>query len=329
MAEAAITDPDGWRSPSTDPSDETFGDVVERTSLDECGSYDAVLLGEPYDGAVIGRRGAREGPAAIRDALAGVKSHHIEAGPVGSIGDLGDVRWPTNSVSVDDRDDVDAVQSLTESVTATVHDADTLPVFLGGDNSLTVANVSPLLESGSVGVINFDAHLDVREPIDGPTSGTPYRQLIDSGLDAYAVVGARHFETSSTYVEWLQAEGGAIVTAESVGTDRHAALDRAKRALSGVDHLYVSVDVDVLDAPAAPGVSAPTPGGLSAPDLFACVREVCASTRLAGFEIVECAPSHDEGDRTARAAARTVAHALAGYGAGDAVGSDDGGIRRA
>jgi len=42
------------------------------------------------------------------------------------------------------------------------------------------------------------------------------------------------------------------------------------------------------------------------------VRELATDDRLAGFEVVECAPPLDEGDRTVRAAARTVAHALSG-----------------
>ncbi|WP_247731597.1 formimidoylglutamase [Halovivax limisalsi] len=320
MAEATMTDPRTWASPSDDPYDKTFGDVIEPATVDAADELDAVLLGEPYDGAVIGRRGAREGPGAIREALAGVKTHHVEAGAVGSVGDLGDAAWPADAVALDDRGDVADVQQLAETLTADVHATEALPIFLGGDNSLTVPNVTPLLDRGSVGVLNFDAHLDVREPVDGPSSGTPYRQLVARGLDAYAVVGARHFETSTAYVEWLQAEGGAVVTAEAVDEDRDAALDRALRTVSGVDHLYVSVDLDVLDAPSAPGVSAPTPGGLTTRELFACVRRACDDDRLAGVEVVECAPGLGDGDRTPRAAARTVAHALAGYGAGGETG---------
>ena len=348
MSEATISPASPWRSPSSDPNDETFGDVVESVSLDDvdgidvtgasadrvdADGFDALILGEPYDGAVIGRRGAREGPAAIREALAGIKTHHLEAGSVGSIGDLGDLAWPTDRVSLDDRADVAAVQSLAESVTAAVHDLDAIPVFLGGDNSLTVPNVSPLLETGSVGVLNFDAHLDVREPTDGPTSGTPYRQLLEDGLDAYAVVGGRHFETSRSYVAWLEERGGIVVTPAEVADRAKATLERLWRRFSGVEHLYVSVDVDVLDAATAPGVSAPTPGGLTARELFGLVRTACGDPRLAGVEVVECAPGLETGDRTARVAARTVAHALAGYGAGAATrgggsGSRHGGGRR-
>ena len=335
MSEATITSASPWQSPSSDPNDETLGAVVEPVSLKSADTtdLDVVLLGEPYDGAVIGRRGARDGPAAIREALAAIKTHHLEAGSVGSIGDLGDLAWPTDRVSLDDRGDVAEVQALAETVTTLVHERDALPVFLGGDNSLTVPNVSPLLETGSVGVLNFDAHLDVREPVDGPTSGTPYRQLLDDGLDAYAVIGARHFETSRSYVEWVEEAGGVVVTPEAVAEQPKSTLERVWRRFSGVDRLYVSVDVDVLDAPTAPGVSAPTPGGLTARELFGLVRTACGDPRLAGIEVVECAPDLEAGDRTARVAARTVAHALAGYGAGEATrgvrsGSRYGGGRR-
>src|SRR6056297_3834457 len=240
-----LTPSDEWTGPSSDPNDEQFGDVVERTSLAEADDYDAVFVGEPYDGAVIGRRGAREGPGALRDALAATKTHHFDAGPVGNVADLGDVDVPAD-------EDVAGVQDAVQSVTADVHDSDAVPVFLGGDNSLTVPNAAPLLDRGSLGVVSFDAHLDCREVRDGPTSGTPYRQLFEAGLDALAVVGARHFETSTEYADYLDDLGGEVVTAETVGADPGGALDAALAAMGNVDQVYVSVDVDVLDA-AYPG----------------------------------------------------------------------------
>jgi len=299
-----------WAPTSTDPNDEQFGDVVDTTDVDNADGYDAVLVGEPYDGAVIGREGAREGPAAVRASLAGVKTHHFEAGPVGGVADLGDVVIPDG--------DVAGAQSTVREAAASVHETDALPVFLGGDNSLSYANVAPLLGgdgggSERVGVVSFDAHLDCRAVgDDGPTSGTPYRQLFDAGLESLAVVGARHFETSTPYAEFLRERGGHVVTGEEVAVDPTGALDVARSALDGVDHVYVSVDVDVLDA-AYPGASAPTPGGLQPRELFRLVRALADSDdRIRGFEVVETAPPLDTADRTVDAAARTVAHFLAG-----------------
>ena len=304
-----------WESPSEDPNDETFGDVVEGVDLahqDPAGpGHEVVLVGEPFDAAVVGRPGAARGPEAIREALRGVKTRGFESGPVGrarSIGDLGDLAVD----SLDPR----AIQRSVAEVTADLHAGDALPVFLGGDNSLTFPNVEPLLDRGSVGVVNLDAHLDVREVRESPTSGTPYRQLFEAGLDAYVCLGVRHHETSTAYVDYLRERGGEVVTSEAVGRDLEGAVRRARDAVADVDHLYLSVDCDVLDAAAAPGVSAPTPGGLTTRELFRVVRRLASDDRIAGFEVVECAPPLDESDRTAGAAARAVAHFLAGAGGG-------------
>ncbi|MFC7045313.1 formimidoylglutamase [Halobacteriaceae archaeon GCM10025711] len=304
-----LTQTFAWAGTSSDPNDEQFGDVVAAADLDHADEYDAVLVGEPYDGAVIGRPGAREGPAAIRRALAGTKTHHFDAGPVAGIADLGDVVFPHGKGVAD-------VQAAVREVTAAVHDADALPVFLGGDNSLTVPNAAPLLDAGSVGAVSFDAHFDCREVRGQPTSGTPYRQLHDAGLDAFAVVGARHFETSTAYHDYVREQDGTVVTAEEVGDDPVSAIDTALDAMDGVDAVYVSLDLDVLDAPAAPGVSAPTPGGITTRELFRTLRLAASDDRVAGFEVVECAPPLDRDGRTATAGARAVAHFLAGYGGG-------------
>ena len=300
----SLREPPAWDGPSSDPNDEQFGDIVEPTTLDGRDEFDALLVGEPYDGAVIGRRGAREGPTALREALAETKTHHFASGPVESVGDLGDVEIPES--------DVDSVQEVVREVTREIHSADALPVFLGGDNSLTYPNATPLL-ADSLGVISFDAHLDCRDVREEPTSGTPYRQLHEAGLDAFAVIGARHFETSTAYAEYVHGQGGEIVTSEAVGDSTSNALDRALDTMAEVETIYVSLDLDVLDAAAAPGVSAPTPGGISTRELLSMCRAVATDDRVAGFEVVECAPPLDSTKRTAAAGARAIAHFLSGY----------------
>ncbi|MCU4743107.1 formimidoylglutamase [Natronoglomus mannanivorans] len=327
---------DGWRGPSGDPNDRQFGDVIEPIDPEAADETDAVLVGEPYDGAVIGRRGARYAPTAIRRSLAGVKTAHLRRGDPSDqsgvrIGDLGDIRAlegdgldsdGVDGVSGDDDGDNDhsgqdvaSVQKHVKRIARRVHDLETLPVFIGGDNSLTYGNVAPLLESGDdrVGVVNLDAHLDCREVRESPTSGTPYRQLLSDGLDTYVAVGARHFETSSAYVDYVEDRGGTIVPADAFGAGLEAVVDAVRSAVADVDTLYVSVDCDVLDAAAAPGVSAPTPGGLTTRELFGFVGSIAADGRLAGLEVVECSPPRDEGNRTVDAAARTIAYALWGY----------------
>ncbi|PSQ15114.1 formimidoylglutamase [Halobacteriales archaeon QS_8_69_26] len=326
-----MTDGPGFAHPfrwedSADPNDETFGDVVTRGSVGDVDG-EAVLVGEPYDGAVIGRRGARKGPAALRAALARTKTHHFDAGPVDAPVDLGDVDIRGRRDGDYDRS-VGRVQESVRAAAGEVHRTGGFPVFLGGDNSLSYANVAPLLEGEAgggpgddptTGVVNFDAHLDCRALHDGPSSGTPYRQLLEAGLDELAVVGARHFETSTAYHDYFREQGGEVVTAEEC-TDPVEAVDRALESLGDVDVLYASVDLDVVAAAAAPGVSAPTPGGVPPRELFVMLRVLAADDRLAGFEVVECAPRFDAGDRTSRVGARAVAHVLAARGVDGASG---------
>ncbi|MFC7057757.1 formimidoylglutamase [Halovenus salina] len=307
MSNPPLRFPEEWTGTTSDPNDEQFGHLVEPTAIEGASDYRAVLVGEPYDGAVIGTPGAREAPAAICDSLAGVKTHHFDAGPVDSVGDLGTIDFPVGA-------SVTETQDTVRNAAGRVHDQETTPIFLGGDNSLTYPNVAPLLDrEGTVGVVSLDAHLDCRTVQGEPSSGSPYRQLWEAGLDEMAVLGARHFETSTAYAEYLQDQGGEVVTAEEVGDDPVEAADRALAAVEA-DHLYLSVDMDVLDATAAPGVSAPTPGGITTRELFRLVRLLASDDRLAGFEVVETAPPLCPDGRTADAAARTVAHALSVLG---------------
>ncbi|WP_135363977.1 formimidoylglutamase [Halosimplex halophilum] len=339
-----LTSPPEWVGPSADPNDEQFGDVVKPTTLDDLDEYGAVFVGEPYDGAVIGRRGAVEGPAAIRESLAAAKTHHVDQGPISvagdpadedgenvpnerihgptgpgvGLGDLGDVAaLRTDDGTDSDEPSVATVQERVRAATEHLYGRGVVPVFLGGDNSLTYPNAAPLLERGSLGAISFDAHLDCRQIRDGtgPTSGTPYRQLFADGLDELAVVGARNFETSTAYHDYLHEQGGRVFTPADVASDPIDAMDDAIASLGDVDAIYVSVDVDVLDAAAAPGVSAPTPGGLTTRELYRLLEHVATHGRVAGFEVVECAPPLDRGRRTVDAAARAVAHFLASLAA--------------
>lgn len=311
-----FSQPFEWRGTSSDPNDEQFGHVVESTTFDDADGFDVLLLGEPFDRAVVGRPGAEKGPAALRAALTRSKTHHFATGPVGTdfrIGDLGDLTGLGRLHQETADTPVSRVHRHLRETTQELHEHDALPVFFGGDNSLTVPNVAPLVEQGSVGVVTLDAHLDVREVREDATSGTPYRQLFEAGLDGYACLGARHFETATVYGDYVDERGGEVVTAEAVGEDPLAAADHALDTLGPVEQVYVSLDLDVLDAAAAPGVSAPTPGGLTTRELFVVLRRLAGDPRLSGFEVVECAPPLDRDGLTATAGARAVAHFLAGY----------------
>ena len=90
----SLDEPLAWDGPSGDSNDEQLGEVVEPTTLDRASEFNTVILGELYDSAIIGRRGAHEGPEALHKELAGVKTDRFDAGSIESVSDCGDVQIP-------------------------------------------------------------------------------------------------------------------------------------------------------------------------------------------------------------------------------------------
>lgn len=267
-----------------DPQD----DFVGNRFVDDAVDADVVLFGLPYDGAVIGRKGAREGPRAIREQLKKLKSEKPARWR-----DLGDARMPDDPVA--------AGEVAREAMKAALATR-AFPVALGGDHSLTYGLVRGVVDAlGEVSVLNLDAHLDVRVATP-PNSGTSFRRLVeDKVVDPrrIAEVGIRPFANSPKYLAWAKEVGIRVVEADNVESG-------FADALAGLpDPLYVSLDIDVLDETAAPGVSAPTPGGLTTTQLFAMLRALHAR-RVVAMDVVETAPPLDVDDRTARAAAYAI-----------------------
>ena len=194
-------------------------------------------------------------------------------------------------------------------------------ISIGGDHSLTFPCAHTYLEEfrEHLAVINLDAHLDVRTVRTGEpfNSGSSFGRLMDHGLKTYVVVGARDFQNSPHYVKRVEGSGGRIVTANQVfskGVDA-VCRDVLESLPKKVEGIYLSIDMDVADASVAPGVSAPTPGGLFAHQLLEMVTILSADPRVISADIMELAPRLEEpnNDRTARLAAMCLAHMLANF----------------
>jgi len=82
--------------------------------------------------------------------------------------------------------------------------------------------------------------------------------------------------------------------------------------IAPAEHLFLSVDVDVLDPAFAPGTGTPEPGGMSTRELLRAIRRLTVARGMAGMEVVEVSPPYDHADLTAMAAHRVVVDALAG-----------------
>ena len=270
----------------------------------EAAAKPAALLGFASDEGVRrnkGRTGACTAPAALRKAL-GPLAFHLDRAVV----DVGDV--------VVSGQDLEAGQDRLGRTVAALLEAGHQTVVLGGGHETAYASYlgvagSTAVQSGQrLGVLNLDAHFDLRdEPI--PSSGTPFLQMARAEADAgrefrYAVVGISEPNNTQVLFDTAQKLGVQYLLDEDCDADR--VRDFVGGFLAGIDVLYLTIDLDVLPAAVAPGVSAPAAYGVPLPVISAVCRQVAQSGKLLHLDVAELNPAFDIDGRTARTAARLV-----------------------
>jgi formiminoglutamase len=269
------------------------------------------LIGFACDAGVtrnLGRPGAVAGPTALRKALANMAVHGLDC-----VDDLGSISCQGDAL--------EQAQAGYADLAAAAISAGSVPIGLGGGHEIALASYLGLDGAApageSVGIVNFDAHFDLRGG-DKASSGTPFRQILEhaagSGRRAeYLCLGVSRFANTAALFDRARALGVRWVEDGDCSVDRLAALcDEVVGLAARVDHVYLTVCLDVFPAAAAPGVSAPAALGV-APALVERLLDVAvASGKLRVADVAELNPRHDIDGRTARLAARLVARIAEG-----------------
>ena len=171
-----------------------------------------------------------------------------------------------------------------------------------------------------VGVINIDAHLDVRPTLDGRGhSGSPFRQALEHPTHPlpsgrYVCLGAQPHAVSREHFQYAQKRGCVVRWLPEVrGRLLDAFTAERERLTAEACPVHVTLDADAVDAAEAPGVSAPNVGGLAGGEVLDCVQAAGASPGVVGFDLVEINPAFDLDDRSARWAALAVWRFLVGW----------------
>ncbi|WP_369142760.1 formimidoylglutamase [Streptomyces sp. R44] len=254
-----------------------------------------------------GRQGAAQGPDALRRALASMALPK----PLRAF-DAGDVE-----VAGDADDALEAGQERLGRAVAHLVDAGHPVVVLGGGHEVAFGTYSglertrALTAGGRLGVLNLDAHFDLRDDV-RPSSGTPFLQMARNErrhgreLDYWALGISQAANTETLFR-----------TAESLGVrylaDTECGLLDIARVESFVDEflascelVHLTIDLDVLPAAVAPGVSAPAAYGVPMEVVERVCTRVARSGKLVVVEVAELNPEFDVDQRTARAGARLV-----------------------
>lgn len=296
---------------------------VPARRLDDLGDGEVVILGAPFDWGTSFRPGTRFGPAAIRQADYGAMDGyrpHLPTGidPLGELGvvDIGDVYVVPGDVET-------SLERISDTVEAVAR-AGKVPIVLGGDHTITYPNATGVARVhgfGKVALIHFDAHADTGALQNGALygHGTPMRRLIESGAvpgHRFVQIGLRGYWPEPDVIEWMRTQKMRTYRMDQIleqGLD--AVVDEAVAAAStgGVEGVFISVDIDVVDPGFAPGTGTPEPGGLTSRELLDTVHRLARELRVLGADVVEVSPPYDSrSEQTAYLANRVVLEILNG-----------------
>jgi agmatinase len=287
FARAALGEPDGdWRA-------------------------DVGVLGIPFDIALGFRPGARFAPRAIREAslryaLPPDGFYDLVSGERRLAGlqlrDAGDVMLPSLEPEL--------ARSRIEVAARELRQRVTLPLFLGGDHSISHPVLRAFHDVPDLHVVQLDAHLDFTDERNSTrySNSSPFRRACEDlpNLTHITTLGLRGLRADEEAVRAARERGHTLVPVwESDG------LPDVLRLLPQGRSVYLSIDVDVLDPSIMPATSSPEVSGLSYAQLLAVIAATVQRNTLVGIDLVELTPALDPSGNSNLLAARLLMETLA------------------
>jgi agmatinase len=272
---------------------------------------DAVVYGIPFDTATSYRTGVRFGPEAIRSASSLLRPYNpaqdVNVVERLSIVDYGDVPVSPG--------DTERTYTQIEEALAPIVDAGCFPLALGGDHSITLAELRALASRhGAMALVQLDSHGDVWEQYFGQRyfHGTTFKRAAEEGvIEAHASVqaGMRGSLYGAEDIAVARDFGFTVLSTDELRDTGPGAYGDLVRARVGERPVFVSFDIDFLDPAFAPGTGTPEVGGFTTAEALAFVRAL-HGVNLVGADVVEVSPSYDGPGQVTALAGATVAYEL-------------------
>ena len=272
-----------------------------------------------------GRVGARAAPSLIRRAFATLPviadlQQRFDSQLSTLLGDAGDIHCDDNDGFADSI--LEQAQIKYADAVGTIVKQGGLPIGLGGGHAIAygsflglwqaLENTSKTNTTPTIGIINFDAHLDIRQS-DVATSGTPFRQIAEH-LDAhdqpfhYCCIGVSHFSNTAALFDRAEQLGVQVISDEDCHYQPWDTIaEQVKSFIDQVDIIYLTIDMDCLPSSVVPGVSAPAAFGIELGFVERMVKLIVSSGKVKMADIAEINPTFDVDSRSCKVAARLLA----------------------
>ena len=193
-------------------------------------------------------------------------------------------------------------------------------ISIGGDHGVTIPALRALDGiAEKVTLVHVDAHMDWRDEAYGEREGfrSPIRRASEMPwIDKIVQIGIRGYGSLKTgEIDEARAYGADIVTAYEM---HEIGMDAVLERIPDGGPYFLTVDADGMDPAIMPAVMAQAPGGLNWMQIRKLIHGLVAKGRVLGMDLVEIAPSYDQGQITLVHAERLICNfigacARAGY----------------
>ena len=200
------------------------------------------------------------------------------------------------------------VHKLVEDKCISLIEKDKLVGIIGGDHSSPLGLVRALARTHHFGILQIDAHMDLRDAYEGFTfshASIMYNALQEEGVSSLTQVGIRDFcEEEENYVNTSKRDIHVFYD-EQLFKERMGGViwkDHVQQIIKTLPvNVYISFDVDGLDPSLCPNTGTPVPGGLSFNEAIYLLEQVVASGRkIIGFDLCETGRSTWDANVSAR-----------------------------
>lgn len=270
---------------------------------------DALIVGIPYEAASSGKKGSSLAPVYMRLHSADLQiisrwGVNLDLMTVRDVGNI-----PVYPLHADKNRE--SIQTYYSHLLT----AGTPIIAFGGDHSITYSLLSSLSKTAKVGVVWFDAHRDVLPELlhDRYSHGSSLRRAIELpniAPENVLLVGTRYMEpTEQQFIDENPINELRMIDIERVADPLREFKHQVQLLAERVDHVYLSIDIDVLDPAYAPGTGTPVAGGMSTSQLLQFIHAIPINVRA--FDIMEVAPPLDPSGITVKGALTLLTELLA------------------
>jgi agmatinase len=280
---------------------------LHRSNADSMKDVDIVVIGVPDESkSHAKRRGTSRGPDTVRNASNEFEFFKRDGKLIPTCPMLGTF----DRKRIFDAGNIPNKQELRQTV-FNIASRGKLPFIIGGDHSLTTETIQAVSNAirKKISLLYFDAHPDFVSSTRNYYGSVLTDSTQSLNFRKSVLVGTRAAEPEE--LENARTADLKIVNpldVEELGVKRVAQIIRAQTSGSKV---YISVDLDCVDPAFAPGVSVPSPGGLSSIDLIYLLHQAVRGGDVVGIDIVELSPDYDVNGMTAMLAARIMSECIA------------------